>query len=464
MKIFDSMKKFIMEASVIVLTVILAVGVMDYCGTFVFDDPNNHNEKRWNHLYAITEKNDIDILILGNSHAYTGILPKQLSCNLGRTCFVLASGGTYSTDAYHMLKEALTRTTPEVVVIETYMMREHKQKELKKGDLSDQIKSFDARKSIGKKLLSTPQLFDWEVAPYAWSTTLRNHNFIFDGQQMKKCLKKVKHPAERLYLGRYIRFNSGLTQKTLDRYAADGAPVEGKDMKVGKEAAESVEDILRLCDRKGIKVMFLTLPMYKDHVADYDIWKGYMSEVIGDRAWLDLQNDPYFGPESFEDTYKDNQHMTYTGALKANDRLTSFIRNEFPELKPRYGDRKWVNMFYAEDGFYENMSPPANDKKARVYARNQVSKEGLGVIELLSCIGYNGTEQFICKVSRKSTGDNPPTEMKIVAGIADQNGKKSTVMVPLRLSPGFGHLDYHVYTARMRRGTRILSAAMMDNR
>ena len=43
------------------------------------DNTNNHTLKKWDSFYSFTEKKDVDVVLIGNSHLYTGINPKNLS-------------------------------------------------------------------------------------------------------------------------------------------------------------------------------------------------------------------------------------------------------------------------------------------------------------------------------------------------------------------------------------------------
>ena len=319
----------------VLCTVIAIICVIDKRRIFAYDESNNHTGKRWDYLYRYEGRMCIDVLVLGNSHAYTGLLPEEMSRRLGKTCFILASQGNYLTDAYYMLKEALEVSLPELVVIETYLIREYDQKNLKAGDLICQIQSFDARRSRWQKFYSTFELFSFENAPYAWSSTLRNHSYIFDNVDQLRYNFAHPHPPKypnELYLGRYIRFLTGIEQDILERYDNEGAPVDGREMTVSTDAFKAMEKISYLCKEKGIKVMFLTLPMYKDHVGNYAEWKRNLSGLIGryDYPWLDLQydyNDEIFGPECFENTYRKNQHMTATGALRASALVSEYIES-----------------------------------------------------------------------------------------------------------------------------------------
>lgn len=328
-----SLVTFCIECLAVLCTVIIIVCIIDRRRVFAYDESNNHTGKRWEYLYRYENKFPIDVMVLGNSHAYTGLLPEDMSHRLGKTCFILASQGNFLTDAYYMLKEALEISSPKILIIETYLIREYSQKEMTDGDLTCQIQSFEARRNKYHKISSTFELFSLDNAPYAWSPTLRNHSYIFDNtKQLKYNLTHPyppKYPND-LYLGRYVRFLSGIEQTVLDRYKEEGAPVDGADMTVSPDAFAAMEMISALCEEKGIKVMFLTLPMYKDHVSNYSAWKRNLSELIEkyDYPWLDLQynyNDDVFGPECFENTYRKNQHMTATGAKRASGILAEYI-------------------------------------------------------------------------------------------------------------------------------------------
>lgn len=328
-----SFATFCAECTTVLCTVIVIVSLIDKRRVFAYDESNNHTAKRWEYLYRYENKFPIDVMILGNSHAYTGLLPENMSQQLGKNCFILASQGNFLTDAYYMLKEALEITSPELLVIETYLIREYNQKTLKAGDLTCQIQSFEARRNKWQKFVSTMDLFSIENAPYAWSPTLRNHSYLFDNiDQLKYNLQHPDPPQypKDIYLGRYVRFLSGIEQPVLERYQKEGAPVDGAEMTVSQDAFIAMDMISALCEEKGIKIMFLTLPMYKDHISNYSAWKMNLSELIEkyDYPWLDLQynyNEDVFGPECFENTYKKNQHMTAIGARNASAILSEYI-------------------------------------------------------------------------------------------------------------------------------------------
>ncbi|MBO4447355.1 MAG: hypothetical protein J5764_04450 [Bacteroidales bacterium] len=328
------MRRFLAEIFAAVAVIIGTVYLCDARRIFAQEESNNHTGKRWHYLYKYGKQKNggIDVLILGNSHSYTGLLPENLSSYLGKRCFILASQGNRITDSYYMLEEALTVTKPKLLVIETYTIRDYKQREMKGIDLSCQFQSFENRRNSWLKLKSTPALFSVDNAPYAWSQTIRNHSYIFENRELLKYnLEHPKAPVykDKDYLGRFIRFTEGLSSATLAKYTTDGPAEDGRDLTVGADAARSVEKIKALCRKKGIKLMFLTIPMYHQHICNPEALHENLAPCIGDSPWLDLQEhiyDEFFTPDCFEDTYNKNQHQTAQGAAKSSILLAQFIK------------------------------------------------------------------------------------------------------------------------------------------
>jgi len=376
------------------LSAIILAGLAfsDYMGFFKPNNTNNHTLRKWEAYYDFTENNDIDILLVGNSHLYTGINPKNLSTALGCNAFILASPGTHVDDHYYVIKEAIKVKKPKLVVLETYGLKEVYPREKHKGSLSDQFKSFAARKNLATKLISTPYLFAVENYGYAWSNTLRNHKFLYTNyDQIQNNLDKVNKPkgdADKLYLGRYVRFQTGIEDSTLLKYKSLGAPVKGKDYETNELQKEYIEEIIKLCESHEIELIFMTLPMYKDHISDYDIWKSKLKNTIGkkyssDDYWLDLQiGEGYknFDKSSFENTYNANQHMTYNGSLLATYKLIDFIQDQKRiKLTNRKSDKNWIDLFYNDEGYIQNNSPKNDDKDIKVLysSESEIVKEVL---------------------------------------------------------------------------------------
>ena len=212
----------------------------DEKGWFEPDQTNNHTSKKWDAFYGFTKTDTVDVVLVGNSHCYAGVNPKNLSAAIGANCFVLASPGTTIMDSYYCLEEALERTKPVIAIIETYGISDTENRHLSGNGLSDQFKSFNARKNVPLKMCSMPMLFSQEYYILAWSKSIRNHDFIFrDRNQLRINIKESrihrKKKDDKLYLGRFVSFTTGIEDSTMMKYDSLGAPVEGLLRKVNEQ-------------------------------------------------------------------------------------------------------------------------------------------------------------------------------------------------------------------------------------
>ena len=84
--------KFVLE---VLLVTVALVSVIVFCNVrrvFAGEGDNDHIRKKWHYLYQYArEKKPVDVLIIGNSHAYTGLRPEVLKDMTGLNCFILAA-------------------------------------------------------------------------------------------------------------------------------------------------------------------------------------------------------------------------------------------------------------------------------------------------------------------------------------------------------------------------------------
>lgn len=380
---------FSVKTFLLIGVVVFIINKYENKGYFNPDNKNNHTKRKWDSFYKFTESNNVDVLLLGNSHLYTGINPKNLSEALGVNSFILASPGTSIADSYYSLKEALKVTKPKVVVIETYGMNDSDPYALEGQDLSNQFKSFYARKDFSTKLLSMPYLFKSDNYLYAWYNLFRNHDFLYrDTSQLNRNIQLMKNPPvekNELYLGRYVRFTKGIENDVLNKYDSLGAPVDGNLHELGDYAKEYSEKIHDLCEQENIELIYLTLPMYYRHVKNYDKWHNKMANVLEPQKepWIDMQynyDTLLFDVNAFENSYALNQHMTYNGSLVATYKLKEFIQDSLHiELPNRKEEPLWRNNFYGQEGYFENAPVFANDTKNKLIAKDMT----FGVLKVL---------------------------------------------------------------------------------
>lgn len=412
----NSIKKGVIRLFIISLLIASLIAYSDYKGYFNPDQANDHTKKKWDTFYAMNEEGkQIDIMLFGNSHLYTGINPKNLSLALESTAFIFASPGTNTVDNYFALLEAVKTHKPSLVIIETYGLNESVPHDLEKGPLSNQIVSFSARKDFWTKLYSTPTLFAPKNYLYAWSTTLRNHDYIFTNkEQLKKnkqliANKQMKQALTKgLYLGRYVRFTSGIEQDVLEQYATNGAPVDGSAFKASDQNALYAAKIKTFCEEENIPLLFLTLPMYEKHISEYEYWDKALGDIleVGYGDWINMQTMPHykgFDLFAFENTYKESQHMTYNGSILASCKLASYIKDSMRlDLPNKRQDVNWHQMFYGGEGYFENFNPATNDENNYVVASKR-RLQNANLNSLLSLTTNNGGyRKLLAKLDKSS--------------------------------------------------------------
>lgn len=72
------------------------------------------------HSFYSLEKNSLDTIVIGSSHAYYGVTPNILWEENGITSYVMASPAQTPALSYYLLKEVMKYQKPKVVLYETY--------------------------------------------------------------------------------------------------------------------------------------------------------------------------------------------------------------------------------------------------------------------------------------------------------------------------------------------------------
>ena len=451
---------------VVVLVATAVVVFTDVKGYFEPDQKNNHTLKKWDAFYDFTKTDTIDVLLIGNSHCYAGVNPKNLSAALGANCFILASPGTSIMDSYYCLKEGLKKTTPKVVIIETYGISNTENHLLSGQALSDQFKSFESRKAVGLKLGSMPRLFSGENYIPAWSKTIRNHDFLFHDQKQLQTnlqlMKQHKKKKKELYLGRFVSFTTGMADTTLAKYDTQGPTVDGDLFEVNKENTRYTNKIIKLCRKKGITPVFVTIPMYYKHIQHYDTWKERLSAVIEPTgaAWLDLQQ-PYdtllFDPDCFENTVKNNQHTTYVGSLRCTYKIAHFLVDSLHiNLPKRDQTTHWHDMFYGQEGYFENYPSRKADEKNVLLGKN-LRYNGLTILDGIQKKGDKHST-LLMKV-QKEPGVTPPKTLHVYA-LVSINGEVITTRFDLQRLIDYDPLRHDVYGIFLLPDAQVLEISM----
>ena len=437
------------KLGIVFLVVISVIHYTDYKAYFEDQSHEYKNRvyKRWNAFYDFSKRDSIDILLVGNSHIYQGIEPAALSTTLGVNSFILASPGESIKDTYFSLREALKNCNPKVVIIETFGIT-HVPSE--NTELTSML-PFNARKDVVEKLYSMPYLFSVDNYIPAWSSTIRNHDFIFSSEKPLEAKPSVKQMREQgLYLGRYIR-NEYLTDSTLRLYDSLGAPFDGKQAIINESSDLYVQKIVTLCEKHNTTPIFVTLPMYYKHICNYEDLRQRISSIIAPTSaiWLDLQM-PYdtvkFNFMCFENTYEKNQHISSHGAFVCANKIAHFIHDSLRITFPdRSLNKRWKTRYYKhfkETGFIQNYRPSSNDKAITMICTDTI----VNSLSIKECFIYTKEKQRILflKIAKDSSFQVLNDTIKAIFWIEHQN-KKLYLQMDLLKNIEYEPFNFYLY-------------------
>lgn len=236
-------------------------------------------------------QNTLDVLILGDSLAYTSFSPLQLWNAYGMTSYVCAQSGQKVQETYYMLKTALETQQPKLVILETNFMF-HEQKG---------VNAF--KQTIAEKANYYLPIF-------------RFHDI------WKPLLVKTAYTEEN-YKGFQIRDN-------VKAYTGGTYMVETTDT---REFAEFVDDymgkIIKLCEENQAQILLVSAPSPKNYnyqkhnkLTEYAQSKGlpYLDfNVMTDTIGIDWKSDALDAGD----------HLNLLGACKVTEYIGTYLKQNY---------------------------------------------------------------------------------------------------------------------------------------
>lgn len=267
--------------------------------------------------YAYTADKPVDVLVLGTSHARSGINTLKLSKQLGASVYTLAMPAQGIGQTYYTLKDALRHAQPRVVLIDAYFA-DHpeilKDREYFAYEQLQAIRSTDVKMEYIKDLVPAKDWFDAafpvinEHENWKEPATMRQNFFYNLGTSTEK---------NRHYNG-FGPITSVMKDDTLQKIAAMNPPPLGPLPDASKEY---IRKIVALCREAGAEPVFIQVPLLPQYLekVDYQARTTEMEALLKslDTPWLDGNTVPmgletvHFGDEASE---IGNNHLNIQGA------------------------------------------------------------------------------------------------------------------------------------------------------
>ena len=277
------------------------------------------------------KKNSIDVMILGNSDAYSGFSPMELWNEYGITSYISAEGRSTVSDSLNLLKEALSCQKPKLVILETDEL------------FFDQNKVDEFSTNIAASLNRTFSVFRYHNR---WKTT-----------SFEELFKKPDYTAHCVSKGQYLSNKiKGYTGKEYMKKTS-------KKNVMPLVTRSFTAKFLNFCKSRDIPVLLVQVPSktswsYKKH----NTMKHFAEENNVPFLDLDLKRQEY-GFDWKTDTRDGGNHLNCRGAKKVSLTLGAYLLENY-QLEDHRGQENFQNWDEDYKEYYKTVySSVLNDFK-----------------------------------------------------------------------------------------------------
>lgn len=290
--------------------VLFTIGLDFFLGGFVYNklyfSEKSKSQDRLIHSAIGTNE---DILIFGSSRAYHHYDPEVFEKELGLSCFNVGYSGQNIYFHLALLKSALERKKPQIVILDLISI-----------DYERTSEQHDKEK-LGVLL------------PFVHHSEIIKETVLMRGYGENIKLLSSIYPlnSKQLYM---LRNNLTSYRSDVKGYAGLDRvwdkPIESKDIKdvnIDTNKMKSIDEFIDICKKSGVKIFVCVSP----HYVDFKGKTGYdmLARNLKTKHHLNLinfENNPDFfkNPQYFSDPY----HLNKTGADLYSKEIAEIIKNK----------------------------------------------------------------------------------------------------------------------------------------
>lgn len=281
------------------------------------------------------EKMCPDVIFLGSSTVYSGVSPCKLYEDYGFTSYVMASSSQTSWDSYYVLKEALKKGTPKMVILDIGFMNQDE-------DYAEEVsnrKLFDYMRPSKNK---------FEAIDVAKAEGESKWDYFLPVLRYHERYKDIK--AEDFLYAFYkpcVTYNGYIMSLIMSESLDDNpATLENaQDYSLNSKNAEYLQRIISLCKDNGIDILLVKTPSYQ---AKWGM--GFESEITNIAAlngisYIDF--DLYLDKMNIDfltDSPDRGGHLNLIGAEKYTYCLGAVISENY-DIPDRRQDKEYSDIW-----------------------------------------------------------------------------------------------------------------------
>lgn len=262
------------------------------------------------------QENTIDVVVLGDSEAYSSISPLEIYQDYGITAYVAASPAQTSYQAYEMLQTVLERQKPKVCVMEVNLL----------------FRNYSAAAAVIPKLERMLPIFKYHNM---WKEIV-DPNYSFDS---------VISTKQKGY-----RYNSSV-QASKD---TDYMKQTDEKAKISTNNVLYVGRIIDLCRQENIELLFIRTPSTKNWSYSKHNGAAEYAEENG-IEFIDLNIDNNIEIDWEHDTSDRGDHMNCYGAHKVTAYLGKYLNKNYV-LTDHRSDKRYSSWDDALESYKKSIN------------------------------------------------------------------------------------------------------------
>ncbi len=281
--------------------------------SYLFMPKNNHKAFGVNDAEMLAsgilgeKENSIDVLVVGDSEAYSSISPMQMWEERGFRSYLCSTPAQPLYDSYRFLRQALERQSPSVVVLETnaifrpYKLNDYLLSRAK--TLFSVLRYHDRWKSLKVNDFGRP-------VEYTWTDDLKG--FRYNPAVAAASTKNYMLPTD----------------------SATPIPALNEDC---------LQDMLALCKENNAELLLVSTPSTINwNRARHNSIAAFAEE--NDLTYIDMNTMPNEVPIDWaRDTRDRGDHLNYSGAVKVSAFLGKYLQENYalPDQRDAAHDSSW---------------------------------------------------------------------------------------------------------------------------
>lgn len=291
------------------------------------------------------QKEDFDVLFMGSSHVVDGIFPMELWNDYGIVSYNFGGYGNRLATAYWVMKDALQYTSPELMVIDCYLLESNRKRDSQEEYLHQ---SFDHMALDKTKIEGIKDIIPNDYMEYLWPFISYHNRW----QELKKMDFDIPVTTEK---GARMVTTVGFPQIYEEKDWDSVLEEETKSIQYLKKMIEE-------CQSRDIEVLLVYLPFsagIKSQTAANSVYP--IAEEYGVDYLNFLRVD---GLVNYSGDFADQSHLNASGARKVTDYLGQYIEEHFDLEDQR------ENASYA--GWYEDYEKYTEYKISTLQSQQEV--------------------------------------------------------------------------------------------